>query len=206
MLSAVGAAALEKLITQALKMDPERATVVRQLNGKVVAIELRGTGLKFYLQFDGDSVHVLTAYDAPANATIAGTPLSLLRLGLHGHERDSLFSGDVEISGDMDIGKNVRALVDGLDIDWEEQLSRIVGDVLAHQIGNAARGLKTWAQQSADTLRDDASEYLREESHLLVQRDEVDAFLASVDRLRNDVERLDLRYQRLLSRRRSESR
>ena len=206
MFSAVGAAALEKLIAQALKMDPERATVVRQLNGKVVAIELRGPGLKCFLQFDGDSVHVLTAYDSPVNATIAGTPLSLLRLGLHGHDRDSLFSGDVEISGDMDIGKSVRALVDGLDIDWEEQLSRIIGDVLAHQVGNAARGLRTWTQQSVDTLCNDTSEYLREESQLLVQRDEVDAFLADVDRLRNDVERLDLRYQRLLSRHKSESR
>ena len=54
MFSAVGAAALEKLIAQALKMDPDRAAVVRQLNSKVVAIDLRGPGLKFFLQFDGE--------------------------------------------------------------------------------------------------------------------------------------------------------
>ena len=206
MFSTMTAAALEKLIAQCLKLDPETAAVARQLSGKVVAIELRGPGLEFFLSFSDDAVAVLTEYDGQPNARVSGTPLAMLRMGLSGHDRNSLFSGDVEISGDIDVGKRVRALVDGLDIDWEEQLSRVVGDVLAHQAGNVVRGLRDWAEQSLDTLQRDTGEYLREESLLLARREEVEAYLSEVDRLRNDVERLELRLRREQSRRQGEAR
>ena len=51
-----------------------------------------------------------------------------------------------------------------------------------------------------DTFGRDITEYLQEESRYLPQQDEVNKFLAAVDVLRNDVERLDARVKRLQAR------
>ena len=84
--------------------------------------------------------------------------------------------------------------------DWEEQLSHLVGDAAAHQVGNLVRDTLQWGAKSVDTLGRDLTEYLQEESRQLPQRDEVNKFLAAVDVLRNDVERLDARVKRLQAR------
>ena len=53
--------------------------------------------------------------------------------------------------------------------DWEEELSRQVGDVAAHQIGNAARHFVRWARESAETLsRDRMSQPDREQRQRIV--------------------------------------
>ena len=87
-------------------------------------------------------------------------------------------------------------LLDWARPDWEEELSRHVGDVAAHQLGNLVRGGLAWMQQAADTLTRDAGEYLKEESRDLPTRYEVDRFLDDVDRLAADLGRAEARVAR----------
>jgi ubiquinone biosynthesis accessory factor UbiJ len=105
----------------------------------------------------------------------------------------------VEISGDTHLGHQFGEFMAGLDIDWEEQLSRLTGDVIAHEIGNAARGLLDWGSRQTRTFEQNLQEYLQEELRMTPSRLEIEPFLADVDRLRDDVERLDARISRLQS-------
>ena len=72
----------------------------------------------------------------------------------------------------------------------------MLGDVAAHQIGNLLRGSFVWGKQVAATLGQDTAEYLQEEKQELPRPDEVNAFLAEVDILRGDVDRLAARVAR----------
>jgi ubiquinone biosynthesis protein UbiJ len=90
-----------------------------------------------------------------------------------------------------------------LDLDWEEELSRWLGDSLARKLGNLGRRSARVARESVQTLAMDLSEYLRFEKQALPDRTEVDEFNADVDTLRNDVERLKARINRLQARDRS---
>jgi ubiquinone biosynthesis protein UbiJ len=139
---------------------------------------------------------LLGDYRGTPDAVISGAPWSLARVA-YGGDRGALFAGEVEIRGDVTVGQRFEAILRGIDIDWEEQLSRLVGDVAAHQVGKLVRDTMAWGAKSAETLGRDVSEYLQEESRHLPQRDEVDAFLTAVDDLRNDVERLGARIRRL---------
>jgi len=194
-------AALNRYLDVALHQYPDEGPSQRLalLNGKVVAIELQGLKATFYLAFHHDRVRVQAHLQGEPDAAITGTPLSLMRMRLQGRreQRQSLFGGDVTISGDAELGRQVNALLDELDIDWEEQLSRLVGDVVAHGIGSRARAFGDWARQAVETLSEDGREYLHEEAQLLVSRAELEPFLAAVDVLRDDVERLDKRVARL---------
>lgn len=195
-------AGLEITLNRYLSLDPETLARLADLTGKVVAVELRGLGVTLYMAPHGGGIQLLGDYRGTPHTTIRGTLLSLARAG-HGEDRGALFSGDVEIRGDITVGQRFEAILREMDIDWEEQLSRLVGDVAAHQVGNLARDTLAWGAKSVDTLSRDLSEYLQEESRQLPQRDEVDAFLAAVDSLRNDVERLAARVKRLQGRTKS---
>jgi ubiquinone biosynthesis protein UbiJ len=107
----------------------------------------------------------------------------------------------VEIQGDSELGHRFGNLLGKLEIDWEEQLSKLTGDLLAHQTGNLVRGAGAWARAARASLAQDLPEYLQEELGLLPSRIEVGEFLAEVDRLRDDAERLEQRIQRLADRR-----
>lgn len=188
---------LEAVLNGYLKLDPMALGRLSRLAGKVIAIELRGLDIVFYLLPDKTGVSVRGAVGASPDTTLRGTPWALMRLGLAKNQQGLLFSGDVEIFGDTETGQRFKEILDTMDIDWEEQLSKLVSDVVAHKVGNVVRGLQDWSTQTIDSINADITEYMQEESHLLPRREEVEEFLSSVDTLRADVDRLEKRVARL---------
>jgi ubiquinone biosynthesis protein UbiJ len=188
--------AFESALNAALHLDPYTVRRLGSLAGKVVAVELHGVNLTLFLALQTDRIEVRGEHAGAADARLSGTPLAFARLGLSG-DRAALHSGDVQISGDTDLGQKLRDILAAMDIDWEEHLSRFTGDVVAHQAGNAARASQRWAQQSSAALLQDAGEYLKYERELLPDRAQVETFIQQVDVLRDDVERLEARVQRL---------
>ncbi|NOY62884.1 MAG: hypothetical protein GXP10_07015 [Gammaproteobacteria bacterium] len=108
-----------------------------------------------------------------------------------------MLSGAVEIRGDSELGQRFQAILNAIDVDWEEQLSKVTGDVVAHQLGNMARGVNQWLTETADSVAQDVGEYLQEESRDLPHPSQVAQFVADVDQIRMDVDRLDARISRL---------
>jgi len=196
-------AGLEIAINGCLRQDPDSDDAVAALSGKVIAIELRGLGTTCYLLATHSGLHLCTRIDGEPDAVLRGTPLTLLRSASGGSGSGILFSGDLEISGDVATGQQLQNLLQNLDIDWEERLAQLSGDVPAHQAGVLWRGLAAWGRQARRHLAADVTEYLQEESRLLPHPLEINQFLTAVDTLRDDCERLTLRLQRLEEKRRT---
>lgn len=192
-------AAIEAALNRVLQLDEDSVARLSRLQGKVIAIEFSGLDVALYLIPEAGNLTVYGRFEGEADTVLRGSPLALMRMGLAKHAGDVVFAGDVIISGDVELGQEFRDILDGLDIDWEEHLSHFTGDLVAHKVGNLLRGAVAWGQQTADTLGQDTAEYLQEESDMLPNRDEVDAYLSEVDRLRTDVDRLEARAQRLQS-------
>lgn len=189
--------ALDVALNACLRLDPSTLQRLAALSGKVIAIELRGLDITLYLLPSANGMQVSGVHEGAPDTLLNGTPLALTRLGAAKHEPGALFSGDVEIRGDIELGQRFKSILDAIDIDWEEQLSKLTGDVIAHQIGNAVRDILGWSRRAADTVGRDAAEYLHEESRDLPKRDEVEEFLAGVDTLRSDADRIEARIHRL---------
>lgn len=181
------------LANRLIQLDPESRERLRALAGRVVAVEFTGLDQPLRVAFSHEAI-VPAGSEAAPDVTVRGTPLALLSLALR---RGQGNTGDVEFKGDVAVVHGVRALVMGLEIDWEEQLSRLTGDVFAHQAGNLARGLGSWLLDSGRTLEQNVGEYLTEEARLLPSEPEMAGFLSDVDRLRQDLDRLEARLERL---------
>ena len=194
-------AAVEGAVNRYLDLDPEGAQGFAPLYGRIIGIEVRGLGVRLTLVPGPDRIQVFGSYDATPDCLIRGAPLALLRMVMSEHKDAEISSGAVEIEGDSTLAHELAKAMAGLDVDWEEQLARVVGDPIAHPVGEGLRRLARWGRRSTETLTLDLKEYLEEEARLLPTRYELADFLAAVDTLRDDVERLQARIERLAQRR-----
>jgi len=195
--TAAAQATLEGALNWAIRKDPEAFAHLDGAHGKIICIELMGLGQRLYLIPNPSGIQLLGDFEGEADCTIRGTPWSLARMGGDQADNSQLYSGDVAISGDTQLAHHFSQFMKRLEIDWEEQLSKLTGDVVAHEVGNIVRGLGEWGRDQLTTSRLNLQEYLTEELRLLPTRCEVEGFLSDVDQLRDDLGRLEARIGRL---------
>ena len=190
-------ATIENVLNRGLPRSPRAQQLCAELAGRRIAIEAPAMA-RLLVESTGNALRV-TRGSLPADAEVIGGPLSLLALG--GGAADAPLSrGEVEVRGDAELAQKFRELARLLAPDPEEELSILIGDVAAHRIGRAARGVLDWSRNAAATLLQDAGEYFSHEREDLVSRREGEQFLRGVDALREDVDRLDARLELLKQR------
>ena len=191
-------AVLEDAINRLLRLDPQMLARLGEFDGKCIGLRLAGEDrdLEFFLFPSAAGFRVRATHDVAPDVTIRGDVPVFTRLVFGGSPTTR--AGELQISGDIELGQDFQRILRALDIDWEEHAAHIVGDVAAHQLGRVARELRAWARQSGGYLRQDVREYLQEESRLLAKRESVDRFLGAVDTLRADTDRLEQRLRRLM--------
>lgn len=196
-------ALLQAAINRLLALDPDSRARLAELDGRVIRLRLRlgheengEAALELDVRPTTTGGVRLRAPDAgPADVTISGNPAAFGRV-LFGEALPSAEAA-LELRGDVELGKRFEQILKRLDMDWEEGLARIFGDVVAHQLGRAARALRVQLETIARRLACDLGEYLREEARIAAPRERVEAFLQAVDRLRADTDRLEKRLERL---------
>ncbi len=191
-------ASLETGINGLLRLDPFARKKLARHHGKIIGIHLRGPEITLYFIPDQQGeLQLLGHIEGEPDALLRGSPLDLLRSGDKTQGSRQLFAGRVSISGDTGLAHDFGATLGSLDIDWEEQLARLTGDIAAHQAGNAVRRAAWWAKDTGSRLEADLAEYLVEEAHLLPHPLEVEDFVSGVDALREAADRLEARIQLL---------
>lgn len=184
---------VEKMVNKVLSLDEETVALLATLAGNVIEIDVLDTEFRMFILPSGKGVTLETDYEGKADVAIKGTPSALL--GMISAEK--IGAGDVEINGNVGLAKKFQSILRDVEIDWEEYLSQFVGDIAAHKIGNFLRRVSRFAKESGKTIGMDISEYLRYEKEALLDKSEVDEFNLAVDNIRDDVERLQKRLERL---------
>jgi len=100
---------------------------------------------------------------------------------------------EIGIEGSADLAGAVQYLFRHLRWDFEEDLSRVFGDVLAHRMVEQGRRFAAWNREAAEKLAQNLAEYWIEEQPLLARPADVRQFLTDVDQLRDDLARIEKR-------------
>ena len=188
-----------------LEFDPETLRGCRELRG--LCIEINITDLDFRLYCHPGDWGIRLSPQAPSrqvDATISGRLAALINLVAAEDKVSTSIQERVSFNGDVAAAQKLQKLLAGVDIDWEEALSRYFGDIAAVQIHQGLQDLANWFGQSRRSLLQTSSEYLREEARLSPTATEFEIFQAGVSDLKNDVARCEARLQRLASRLQSE--
>jgi len=186
---------IENVLNRGLPRSPRARELCRELAGSRLGVDVRGFS-RMLVHSSGDALHCTVDVASAAQAEVSGSLLSLLALAGPSPE-DILQKGAVQIRGDADIARKYRELARLLVPDLEEELARLVGDVPAHQLGRLAGSAFSWSRRAAATAVRNVAEYLAHERADLVPRAEADQFTAGVDRIREDVDRLEARINLL---------
>jgi ubiquinone biosynthesis accessory factor UbiJ len=192
---------LELAINGLLALDTASKQRLAKLEGKTLAVHAAQPAVSVFVTVRGNGLHLSTIHEGPETASLHGSTPSLLGLLVRREHIDSLHTRGVELRGDTAFVQQLQTVLLDLDIDWEYQLSRLIGDIPTQA---AADGLRTAGAQLRKTgarLRENVSEYLHEESGLLPGPEALEAFYQEIAELKLRADRLQARFERLYSNR-----
>ncbi|MFK5985074.1 MAG: SCP2 sterol-binding domain-containing protein [Pseudomonadota bacterium] len=192
-------AMIEFSLNQAIKLDPQGGKLIKNFHGKIIKLEILSPDMNIYILAQGGNFQILENFEGDVDTTIKTRLIDLAALSLKNktEKTQAVFEGQIKILGNIALGQQFQSLFTKLDIDWEEHLSHITGDIIAHQLFTSGKKLFTWGQKTQQTFSLDISEFLQYETRDLLEKREVDNFLTQIDELRNDCDRLEARINRL---------
>lgn len=158
--------------------------------GRVARFDLSPFALAFRVEEGGS----LAAASEPAPAVRITASIAALPLAL-GDPKAMM--RDVRLEGDADFAQALSFVLQNLRPEPEEELARFVGDIAAERLVGLARGALAQARLGGERLAQGAADYFTAEQPVLVARAEAEAFGREVGALRDDVERLAKRVERL---------
>jgi ubiquinone biosynthesis protein UbiJ len=188
---------IEAAINRYVALDPEMPGKLAAFDGRVIKVEIAGTGKTLFMFPGKHGIHISTTHEGAVDTVLRGSPLSLFKMGVVSNAATMLLKGEVEISGDTRLGHQFKSVFSQMDIDWSEPLAELVGDTLAYQLQQSGKKLGQWGKDSIKSVSSSLSEYLQEESRDVVTATELEIFNDAVDQIRNDVDRLQAKINLL---------
>jgi ubiquinone biosynthesis protein UbiJ len=195
-------ASAEALFNRNIAASTEARSVARRLEGTSLQVEIEArlkvracvfnSGLALFNAADADAGTPAT----PADAVISGSAPALLQL-LRGEGPSAATRAGVQIRGDAEIANLYRQLFAAAKPDFEEELSRWIGDMPARRLSEVARSVRSWARRTRRTAGENISEYLQEEGRDLISKTEHEEFLSGVDAVRESADRIEARLKAL---------
>jgi ubiquinone biosynthesis protein UbiJ len=103
----------------------------------------------------------------------------------------------VQIEGDPRLANEVLFLFRHLRWDVEEDLARVLGDAAAHRVASTARQFVSWQKEAFSRVAENLMDYALEERQLIAHRVSFEEHRSTVAQLRDALERLEKRLDRL---------
>ena len=186
--------AQEVILNRYLNLDPESKAHLRKLSGKVIKVEW--VPLTYYWLFKSDSIYLSKDYNGPTDLILRGSTFDFLRVAFIKKDK-ALTDIPLQVLGDMEFGKQFKEFFSNLEIDYEEQLSKLLGDVTAYPMIQILKTIRCWTRQNIENLGENLTNYVQTEMNWLVSDEELQLFFSDIDELRNDCARLEARIKML---------
>jgi ubiquinone biosynthesis protein UbiJ len=185
------AAQLVNALNHVLSGQPWLLRRLQPFAGSTAALEVFPARL--VVSVDADGRLLAAGAEGGVDVVVQIPPWSALALAA-GDERER---GRIQLSGDPAFAAVLGGVLRELRWDVEEDLSRVVGDIVAHRVARTGRALRDWQRGAAHNLFQAFAEFLTEERPVLAQRSELERWVHEADLLREATERLEKRIARL---------
>ncbi|WP_253306020.1 ubiquinone biosynthesis accessory factor UbiJ [unidentified bacterial endosymbiont] len=191
------AAAVGKLLNILLSNNIDTRSQLSRLAGIRVQCKLSELATPLTLQIQEQAFVVVANGDHPFDCRITARLSALLKLRDPNQLIPLIRAGQLDIEGDLILLQRLVSWFTLIDWDLEEQLSRSVGDVVAHAVVRRIRRTQRLVQQQAQQRRDWLRELLVEVWRLLPSRAEAVPFFQAIAQLQAETQRLANRLQAL---------
>ena len=192
---------IELAMNQLLKLDDDSQQRLKKLSGKSLQVTIKELPWPLLFSFS-EQIDVRTVISPNNDSEPTPEPVDcLIELNLETLPKlkDSsqltqlIQQNQLNLIGDIYVAQTFSALLKDLDVDWEEQLSRYTGDVVAHQTFTSMRALFDTAKSQIEQGAIELGEHLTQSDSIAVKPSEMMGFSRSVNDLRSATERLSAR-------------
>jgi len=190
-------AVLEQLINPLIRLDPASKQRLARLNQRLIALQTSSPELKIFVHCHQEGISLHSQWDRPADVTLRAPASRLLKMLTSENPRHQLYADDVSIEGNIGAMQDLQQLLLDLDIDWENQLANLVGDIPAQTAGQLLKRWSSWKSRACRTQFQNLREYLLYESNLFPSPPEREYFTERLELLRQKTDRLAARLERL---------
>ncbi len=181
-----------------LSCDPERAQALESIDGKVLWLTFKEPQHTLLMQVSGSTLQAADK-EIHCDAEII-VSVNVLTDKLAGADQNQLLkNGSIEIRGDSHIASVFNNVLQEVEIDWQDLVSKYTGDVVAHQLAAGVKTVHGIMQNLRENARLDMRDYLQDDLQVAVTQGEVDDFIKHVDELRAHTDRLEARLNKLLN-------
>ncbi|MBB3230043.1 ubiquinone biosynthesis accessory factor UbiJ [Halomonas stenophila] len=191
---------LERSLNALLARDPAAPARLARLAGQRILLRLEHPPLALAVHFHAQGLDLLRQDEVPEEAYDVVVELDAETLGelLGGAPVERLmFQGKLAVRGRIHLLEAARDLLLDLDLDWEGELARWLGDIPAHSLAESIRSLGRWGLRTRQELCADVSEYVFEEARLLPGRHQLEILRDHLTELEVATDRLEARLERL---------
>ena len=195
---------VEKILNAIVRRDPHIAKKLVAFDSKCIEVVSLRPDFSVSIRFEDDTIK-LSAIDTQtlgiqAGATITGNAENLLGLLTKKSDQRALADAAIDISGDATLVQDLHVTIESLDVDWQDYLAPILGDVLSNELGEIQSSARDWSKSTGTSMHRDVRDYLSEEARLVPSELEVDSFSNRLDQLRLSIDRVAAKTE-LLKRR-----
>jgi len=184
---------------QLLRMDGDVLNHCEKISGCCIAIHLKDIDKTLYCQPGSWGINLsLEKPNKDIDATISGRVMALVNLSLQQEKIATSIKERVEITGNAQVAQQFQKILSELDIDWEEQIAQITGDVLAVKITRTANSVHNWLKNSLESFVLNSRDYVQHEVPMTPTVFEFSEFKQNVSTIRDDVERLEAKLNFLI--------
>lgn len=186
----------EPMLNHVLQYDSDASNKLKKLNNKSLSVELTDISVNLTVKVFDNKVFV-SGQSEPADCVIKTSLDGLQKLSDAAQITAMIRQGQLDLEGDLHVAQGFSGLLMDNDIDWQEWLSEYLGDAMTFKLSQAIKNQRTyWVRKKRD-LDYTAQSALVDELRVTPDRIEVERFVADVDQLNAQTERLTLEIQKL---------
>ena len=197
MLWLLALAGAERGINHVLALDATAKPRLARLSGKVLAVRAHSPAFELYVLPSADGLTLASQWQGEVSCTMIASTQDLLRLAKSPEKTHVLHGSEFVIEGDTTTLLDLATIVQSLELDFDFALSQWLGPVATHLVGSTVRRGIGWGTSSVASIAQTLSDYVAEESRMLVGNAEAQYRFQEIDDLKLSLERLEARVARL---------
>ena len=181
---------LRKLVlNHVLSQNDWMSSRLKKFNNKIILIKI--SELSMYFKVNKQGLLELISQVKEPDASINMPIKSFVNQIIHKENKN------INIKGDIDLAKEVSETLKKIKWDVEEDLSKIIGDVAANRLGIMGGKFLNESKKVTISIAEALKEYWEEEKPLIAKKTRVHKFLAEIDNISEDVERIEAKINNL---------
>lgn len=191
---------LETGLNKLQRLDQHGLQRRKMLDGKIVGVMPKELNKPLYFIIDRQQIDISNEFAGQTDCFIRFN-LSALKELQDNHQLTHLIKSEqLEIEGDTQLAQQFAQLLMAMEIDWEEQLSAMIGDVFAHKLCYYGKSVHQKVSAELNKIKIHHALFITDEAKLAPGSLEVAHFCEQVDEISRKVQHLEKRIHQAVNR------